>query len=200
MSKYNETILTAAGLDLATRSANGKTKFTITKAQTTADDLSKLTETELQNLEDLPNVVQIGKIINQTENIPNSKSVVGTEMLITNEGISDSYSIKAIGVYAKEDGSDKEILYALTTAIEPEFIPDFSDQVLLEFQMTIYVIVGRTENVTVNVDPNGTASKDYVDAKLDQLNVNDVLDKPLAAEIDDMLTKIPVVEEETVNE
>lgn len=200
MSKYNETILTAAGLDLSTRSANGKTKFTITKAKTTADDLSKLTETELQDLEDLPNVVQVGKIINQKDNIPNSKSVVGTDVLITNERIEESYSINAVGIYAQEDGSDKEILYAVTTAIEPEFIPDYSDQVLLEFQMTIYVIVGRTENVTVSVDPNGTASKDYVDTKLNELNTNDVLDEPLKSEIDDMLTKIPVVEEETVNE
>ena len=61
----------------------------------------------------------------------------------------------------------------ITTAQQPEFIPDFADQVLLQFRLTIYVIVGRTENVTVTVDPTGMASKEYVDGKLGEIDVND---------------------------
>ena len=173
MSKYNETILTAGGLDLATRAANGKTKFTITKATATADDLSAMSEADLQNLTSLPNEVQTGTITNQTENIPNSKSVVGTEILFTNQGIDKSYLVNAVGLYAKEEGKDEEILYALDTAIEPESMPDFADQVLLQFNITMYVIVGRTENVTVIIDPSGMASKDYVDTRIAEIDIND---------------------------
>lgn len=173
MSKYNETILTAGGLDLATRATNGKTKFTITKATATADDLTTMSEADLQNLTVLPNEIQTGSITNQTENIPNSKSVVGTEILFTNQGIDKGYLVNAVGLYAKEDGKDEEILYALNTAIEPEFMPDFADQVLLQFKITMYVIVGRTENVTVTLDPTATATKDYVDTKVAEIDVND---------------------------
>lgn len=173
MSKYNESILTSAGLDLASRAANGKTKFTITKATATGDDLSGLSEEDLQALTKLPNEVQTGIITNQDENIPNSNSVIGTELLFTNDGLEDSYSINAVALYAKEDDKDEEILYAITTAQQPEFIPDFADQVLLQFRLTIYVIVGRTENVTVTVDPTGMASKEYVDGKLGEIDVND---------------------------
>lgn len=173
MSKYNESILTSAGLDLASRAANGKTKFTITKATATGDDLSSLSEEDLQALTKLPNEVQTGIITNQDENIPNSNSVIGTELLFTNDGLEDSYSINAVALYAKEDDKDEEILYAITTAQQPEFIPDFADQVLLQFRLTIYVIVGRTENVTVTVDPTGMASKEYVDGKLGEIDVND---------------------------
>lgn len=173
MSKYNESILTSAGLDLANRAANGKTKFTITKATATGDDLSGLSEEDLQALTKLPNEVQTGTITNQDENIPNSNSVIGTELLFTNDGLEDSYSINAVALYAKEDDKDEEILYAITTAQQPEFIPDFADQVLLQFRLTIYVIVGRTENVTVTVDPTGMASKEYVDGKLGEIDVND---------------------------
>ncbi|WDT65108.1 phage tail protein [Companilactobacillus crustorum] len=173
MSKYNESILTSAGLDLASRAANGKTKFTITKATATGDDLSGLSEEDLQALTKLPNEVQTGTITNQDENIPNSNSVIGTELLFTNDGLEDSYSINAVALYAKEDDKDEEILYAITTAQQPEFIPDFADQVLLQFRLTIYVIVGRTENVTVTVDPTGMASKEYVDGKLGEIDVND---------------------------
>lgn len=173
MSKYNESILTSAGLDLASRAANGKTKFTITKATATGDDLSGLSEEDLQALTKLPNEVQTGIITNQDENIPNSNSVIGTELLFTNDGLEDSYSINAVALYAKEDDKDEEILYAITTAQQPEFIPDFADQVLLQFRLTIYVIVGRTENVTVTVNPTGMASKEYVDGKLGEIDVND---------------------------
>lgn len=173
MSKYNESILTSAGLDLASRAANGKTKFTITRATATGDDLSSLSEEDLQALTKLPNEVQTGIITNQDENIPNSNSVIGTELLFTNDGLKDSYSINAVALYAKEDDKDEEILYAITTAQQPEFIPDFADQVLLQFRLTIYVIVGRTENVTVTVDPTGMASKEYVDGKLGEIDVND---------------------------
>lgn len=173
MSKYNESILTSAGLDLASRAANGKTKFTITRATATGDDLSGLSEEDLQALTKLPNEVQTGIITNQDENIPNSNSVIGTELLFTNDGLENSYSINAVALYAKEDDKDEEILYAITTAQQPEFIPDFADQVLLQFRLTIYVIVGRTENVTVTVDPTGMASKEYVDGKLGEIDVND---------------------------
>lgn len=173
MSKYNESILTSAGLDLASRAANGKTKFTITRATATGDDLSSLSEEDLQALTKLPNEVQTGTITNQDENILNSNSVIGTELLFTNDGLEDSYSINAVALYAKEDDKDEEILYAITTAQQPEFIPDFADQVLLQFRLTIYVIVGRTENVTVTVDPTGMASKEYVDGKLGEIDVND---------------------------
>ena len=173
MSKYNESILTSAGLDLASRAANGKTKFTITRATATGDDLSSLSEEDLQALTKLPNEVQTGIITNQDENIPNSNSVIGTELLFTNDGLEDSYSINAVALYAKEDDKDEEILYAITTAQQPEFIPDFADQVLLQFRLTIYVIVGRTENVTVTVDPTGMVSKEYVDGKLGEIDVND---------------------------
>ncbi|WP_119325714.1 phage tail protein [Companilactobacillus musae] len=188
MSKYNETILTSVGLDLATRAANGKTKFTITKATATADDLTAMSEAELQNLTVLPNEIQTGSITNQTENIPNSKSVVGTEILFTNQGIDKGYLVNAVGLYAKEDGKDEEILYALNTAVEPEFMPDFADQVLLQFRITMYVIVGRTENVTVTIDPSGMASKDYVNTKIAEIDVNDkIQDEGIAKKLQNKL-------------
>ncbi|GEO64477.1 phage tail protein [Companilactobacillus nantensis] len=188
MSKYNETILTAGGLDLATRAANGKTKFTITKATATADDLTTMSETDLQNLIVLPNEVQTGSITNQTENVPTSKSVVGTEILFTNQGIDKGYLVNAVGLYAKEDGKDEEILYALNTAVEPEFMPDFADQVLLQFRITMYVIVGRTENVTVTIDPSGMASKDYVNTKIAEIDVNDkIQDEDIAKKLQNKL-------------
>jgi len=186
LSKYSETILTANGLDLATRAANGKVRFTLTRAAATSDDLSTMSETDLQNLTALPNEKQAGTITNQDENIPNSPAVVGTEILFTNEGINEGYSINSVGLYAKEEGKDEEILYAVNTAIEPEFMPDFADKVIMQFKITMYVIVGRTENVTVIVDPTGMASKEWVNTKIAEIDVNDKIQD---SSIDDQLQK-----------
>ncbi|WP_416353938.1 hypothetical protein ACNAN0_03945 [Agrilactobacillus fermenti] len=151
MSKYNESILTDAGLDLASRAANGQTKFAITRAMTTDQDLTKLSESELRALKQLPNELQSGEIIQTKSSADHQNSAIGTELLFENKDLSKSYNIMAVGLYAKEDGSDDEVLYALATAVEPEFMPDFSDQIILQFKFTIYVIVGRTDNVTIEI-------------------------------------------------
>lgn len=183
MSKYKSTILTEKGLSLASRAANGKAKFTITRAASTDQDLSGKSETELQRLEILPNEKQQGLINNVTETGQFQTSVVGTEVVFNNTGIKESYSLNAVAIFAKEDGTDEEILYALSLAEEPEFMPNFSDAVTFQFIMTIYVVVGRTENVTVKVDPGAFATRDYVNEqvtilnkKIDALNFNDPLE------------------------
>lgn len=183
MSKYKSTILTEKGLSLASRAANGKAKFTITRAASTDQDLSGKSEKELQRLEILPNEKQQGLINNVTETGQFQTSVVGTEVVFNNTGIKESYSLNAVAIFAKEDGTDEEILYALSLAEEPEFMPNFSDAVTFQFIMTIYVVVGRTENVNVKVDPGAFATRDYVNEqvtilnkKIDALNFNDPLE------------------------
>ncbi|GAF41114.1 hypothetical protein FC83_GL000901 [Agrilactobacillus composti DSM 18527 = JCM 14202] len=175
MSKYNETVPTDVGLQLASRAANGQAKFTITRAASTADDLSKLTDKELQSLTAIPNEVQAGVITNIKDDPTNPNGAIGTELLFTNEKIEAGYNINAVGIYAKEDGQDNEILYAVTLAQQAEYMPDFADQVILQFKLTVYVIVGRTENVTVSINITEAATKEYVDEQIAKIDINDKL-------------------------
>lgn len=170
MSKYKNTVLTDRGMSLATRAANGKAKFSITRAASTADDLSGMSESELRLLEVLPNEVQSGIINNVTESGQYQSSVVGTEILFSNQGIKADYNITAVAIYAIEDGTDEEILYGLSLAEEPEYMPDFADTVIFQFALTMYVVVGRAENVTVKVDMTAYASRDYVNEQIKIVN------------------------------
>lgn len=170
MSKYKNTVLTDRGMSLATRAANGKAKFSITRAASTADDLSDMSEAELRLLEVLPNEVQSGIINNVTESGQYQSSVVGTEILFSNQGIKADYNIMAVAIYAIEDGTDEEILYGLSLAEEPEYMPDFADTVIFQFVLTMYVVVGRAENVTVKVDMTAYASRDYVNEQIKIVN------------------------------
>lgn len=164
MSKYNKSKLTMAGKLLASLAANGKTKFEITRAASTADDLSGV---DLDGLEALPNEVQSAAIVDQVKPIDGNAAVTGTEVQFVNEGLSEGYLIQAIGLYATKDGEDKEQLYAVVTAETPELMPDYADKVWFRFTSTIYVIVGDVANVTVNITPTGLATREYVDEAIE---------------------------------
>lgn len=162
MSKYNKTILTNAGLDLAAKANSGKAKFTITKAATSTEKLADKSISELQQLTTLPSLMQYGEINNVADSAQDKSIVIGAELIFNNKDLSNSYNINTVGLFAKEDGSDNEFLYALTTAVEPETMPDFKDKVLFKFNLTMFVVVGQTDNVTVDVTDNGVVTQEQL--------------------------------------
>ena len=162
MSKYNKTILTNAGLDLASRASSGKAKFTITRAATSTEKLADKSISELQQLTALPSLMQYGEINNVADSAQDKSIVIGAELVFNNKDLTNGYNINTIGLFAKEDGSDKEFLYALTTAVEPETMPDFKDKVLFKFNLTMFVVVGQTDNVTVDVTDNGVVTQEQL--------------------------------------
>lgn len=166
MSKYNKTVLTNAGLDLAIKAARGKAKFIITKTAASADNLADKKVDELQELTELPNIVQYGQIVDVADSTQDKNVVIGVGLYFNNQDLTQSYDLNTIALYAKEEGSDKEILYGLTTAVEPETMPDYQDDVLFKFNLTMYVVVGRTDNVTVKVVEDGVVTDKKLEERL----------------------------------
>ena len=177
MSKYNKTILTNAGLDLAARASSGKTKFTITRAATSTEKLADKSISELQKLTALPSLMQYGEINNVADSAQDKNIVIGTELIFNNKDLTTSYNVNTIGLFAKEEGTNKEILYALTTAAEPETMPDYKDKVLFKFNMTMFVVVGQTDNVSVNVTDNGVVTQQQLSDVIAKLPTKDDLTK-----------------------
>lgn len=165
MSKYNDTLLTTEGIRLASLAANGQTHYVITRAVTTANDLSDLTEDELRALTALPDEVQDGSIVGKLDDPNGSEGIIGTQVQFMNQGLDKSYSINAIGLYVKEDGQDEEKFFAIMTAEKEhaQYMPDYADKVILRFGITIFVIVGDKANITVQFDPDGLASIKFVE-------------------------------------
>lgn len=159
MSKYNKTVLTNSGMELVTKANKGQAKFTITKAATSTEDLSSKSVSELQALMELPSIMQYGEIWNVEDAAQDKDIVIGVDLRFNNKGLANKYNINTVGLYAKEDNNDKEILYAIATAIEPETMPDFKDKVLFKFDLTTFVVIGQMDSVTVNVNENGVVTK-----------------------------------------
>lgn len=155
MSQYNKTVLTNAGLELAKRANAGQAKFEITRAVTSADDWSNKTIQDLEAVTAIPNIMQQG-IVMDTEEVESNNSVIGVSLCFANKDLSTGYQIKIIGLYVKEEGQDKDFLYAVTTAVTPEYMPDFNDKVLYRFNMQMYLVIGNAQSVNVVIN-DGTA-------------------------------------------
>ena len=155
MSQYNKTVLTHAGLELAKRANAGQAKFGITRAVTSADDWSNKTVQDLEEVTTIPNIMQQGTIMD-TDEVESNNSVIGVSLCFTNKKLSTGYQIKIIGLYVKEEGQENDFLYAVTTAITPEYMPSFADKVLYRFNTQMYLVIGNAQSVNVVIN-EGTA-------------------------------------------
>ncbi len=155
MSQYNKTVLTRAGLELAKRANSGQAKFGITRAVTSANDWSHKTVQDLEEVTTIPNIMQQGTIMD-TDEVESNNSVIGVSLCFTNKNLSAGYQIRVIGLYVKEEGQENDFLYAVTTAITPEYMPSFADKVLYKFNMQMYLVIGKAQAVNVVIN-EGTA-------------------------------------------
>lgn len=171
MSEYNKTILTNEGIDLARRANKGTATFSLTRGVSSTDNLSKKTVEELQNLTQLPSIQQSVKLSDVGDTSDNSDTVLGVRMAFDNQNLKTGYNVHTVGIYAKEPDKN-EILYGIATAKTPEYIPDFSEQTLFKFDFLMYLVIGRTDKVTVEVNPDDvyrkkdTYNKTEIDAKV----------------------------------
>ncbi len=162
MSQYNKTVLTNAGLELAKRANAGQAKFEITRAVTSADDWSNKTIQDLEEATAIPNIMQQGTIMD-AEEVESNNSVIGVSLCFTNKDLSTSYQIRVIGLYVKEEGQDKDFLYAVTTAVSPEYMPDFNDKVMYRFNMQMYLVIGKAQAVNVVINDGASVTHGQFD-------------------------------------
>lgn len=162
MSQYNKTVLTNAGLELAKRANAGQARFEITRAVTSADDWSNKTIQDIEAVTAIPNIMQQGTIMD-TEEVESNNSVMGVSLCFTNKNLSAGYQIKIIGVYVKEEGQENDFLYAVTTAVTPEHMPDFSDEVLYRFNMQLYLVIGKAQAVNVVINDGASVTHKQFD-------------------------------------
>ena len=162
MSQYNKTVLTNAGLELAKRANAGQARFEITRAVTSADDWSNKTIQDLEEVTAIPNIMQQGTVMD-TEEVESNNSVIGVSLCFANKDLSTGYQIRIIGLYVKEEGQENDFLYAVTTAVTPEYMPDFSDGVLYRFNMQMYLVIGKAQAVNVVINDGASVTHGQFD-------------------------------------
>ena len=196
MAKFNGYVITEAGRNLIAKGLTGDT-ITFTKMQlgdgTTSNDGRTMTAL-VSTKADLP-------IIGLSNT---GTGIAELRFLINNKDITTGFYIKEVGVFAK--GSDGvEVLYAYNVSPNPDFIPPFSANNIIEIEYVDSIIVDQVANITASIDPSITymtqaqisstyvkktdiATQTEVDNGLEDTKI--VTSKKLKARLDSMLASI----------
>lgn len=158
MSKYQRTKILPKGLQFIQGVVRGNTRFEITRASFGVTQVSEQT------------IVTNGAIPNSVGNIPITaidddsladQGVLGVELSFTQKstGIDHDVDLWDVQIEGRQerDSADKNYPIAFTVAEKPEALT-LSDP-SFEFRLMVYVQVGDTDDVTVNVSPDGMESR-----------------------------------------
>lgn len=155
MAKFNGFILTEKGRELLAKGLSGET-ITFTK-MAIGDGISLTSERERTAL------------VNQITTLPilniNAKGNGTCEInaLLTNKSVTTGFYIKELGIFAH--GNDNvEVLYAYNISTNPDFVPPFSANNVVEIEYVDTIIVDQVANITAVIDPSITyITKKYAD-------------------------------------
>lgn len=104
---------------------------------------------------------------------------------ITNQGLSQGFFVKEVGLFALDPDLGEEVLYAITVATNPDYIPPDGSSTVINNQFDINILVGNAANIQADVNPLGIVNQADFD---DHLNKTDEEAHPEAVrEIDDNL-------------
>lgn len=157
MAQMNGYILTTAGKKLL---AKVRTGLRLSFTKVVFGDGQVASGTDIRTLTALVSLKQSFSIYDiQTE----ADQTTVLSVIMTNAGLSTGYYIREIGLMAQdpEDGS-KEILYAISTAAEADFMPAAGANTMVSNTIKLHVSTNDAANITVSLDMEAYASKNYV--------------------------------------
>lgn len=156
MSKYNRTKLLPYGLRFIQGVVQGNTRFEIKGA---SFGVTQVTDNDVINAGKLPNIVGNIPIISIDDDSLASQGVLGIELSFTQKstGINHDVVLWDVQINGQQERDNQERPIAYTIAQQPENLT-LSDP-SFEFRLMVYVQVGDTDKVTINVNPDGMESR-----------------------------------------
>lgn len=156
MSKYNRTKLLPYGLRFIQGVVRGNTKFEIKGA---FFGVTQVTDNDVINAGKLPNIVGSIPIVAIDDDSLASQGVLGIELSFTQKstGINHDVTLWDVQINGQQERDNQERPIAYTIAQQPETLT-LSDP-SFEFRLMVYVQVGDTDKVTINVNPDGMESR-----------------------------------------
>ena len=156
MSKYNRTKLLPYGLRFIQGVVRGNTRFEIKGA---SFGVTQVTDNDVINAGKLPNIVGSIPIVAIDDDSLASQGVLGIELSFTQKstGINHDVTLWDVQINGQQERDNQERPIAYTIAQQPERLT-LSDP-SFEFRLMVYVQVGDTDKVTINVNQDGMESR-----------------------------------------
>jgi hypothetical protein len=158
MANYKGIILTLKGRALLAKAQTGAL-LQFTRAKIGDGEIGQ--GESLDNLNDLV-TPRLNLEITNLQALSNGTCKIRTH--ITNEGVTQGFFIKEYGLFANDPDTNEEILYAITTATEPDYLPADGTATIVNNQFDVNILVGNATNISASVNPNGlTNQQDFED-------------------------------------
>ena len=156
MSKYNRTKLLPYGLKFIQGVIRGNTKFEIKGA---SFGVTQVTDNDVISAGKLPNILGSIPIVAIDDDSLASQGVLGIELSFTQKstGINHDVTLWDVQINGQQERDNQERPIAYTIAQQPETLT-LSDP-SFEFRLMVYVQVGDTDKVTINVNQDGMESR-----------------------------------------
>ena len=160
MAVFDGHTVTVKGAKLLSRSLAGEGKFVFTKgafgAGKYAGDATTLEELIDKRL-DLP-----------ISDITYYEGAAVLNLQISNKTVEESFYTEELGLYAKLENDNEEVLFSYAKALKPDAIPDNSLSVTFEGEYELYIKLTTNEKVGVQVNDSNvyitfkTGNREYV--------------------------------------
>lgn len=156
MSNWGEPVLTKQGLKLQAKVDAGNA-MQLTKCRLGSGMIGS--GQQLENLTELVAPVQTLPIASVTYSDDSHACIISA--VTDNSAVTTGYYLREFGIYAK-DPDDGEILYAVASDSEPDFIPAKGTSTVISQEIGVALTFANAANVTAAVNTSATATISYV--------------------------------------
>lgn len=156
MSNWGKPVLTKQGLKLQAKVDAGNA-MQLTKCRLGSGMIGS--GQQLENLTELVAPVQTLPIASVTYSDDSHACIISA--VTDNSAVTTGYYLREFGIYAK-DPDDGEILYAVASDSEPDFIPAKGTSTVISQEIGVALTFANAANVTAAVNTSATATISYV--------------------------------------
>lgn len=156
MSNWGKPVLTKQGLKLQAKVDAGNA-MQLTKCRLGSGTIGS--GQQLEDLTELVAPVQTLPIASVTYSDDSHACIISA--VTDNSTVTTGYYLREFGIYAK-DPDDGEILYAVASDSEPDFIPAKGTSTVISQEIGVALTFANAANVTATVNTSATATISYV--------------------------------------
>lgn len=156
MSNWGKPVLTKQGLKLQAKVDAGNA-MQLTKCRLGSGTIGS--GQQLEDLTELVAPVQTLPIASVTYSDDSHACIISA--VTDNSNVTTGYHLREFGIYAK-DPDDGEILYAVASDSEPDFIPAKGTSTVISQEIGVALKFANAANVTAAVNTSATATISYV--------------------------------------
>lgn len=157
MATYNQFVVTDAGRALLAKAVANKGAFTISSIKTSSHMYTQSAIAALTSLDDIRQSFPLASATTV------DSTTIKLEFNVTNVGLSASYTLATLGVYATYN--DSETLFAVSTANNPDIMnAEQAGALVRNILTTVYIKTSNASSISIAVDMDTYVTKAMLDA------------------------------------